>query len=263
MVKLSKSVAIAKLKSLSDRVDQLTSLSTGTPEFGKWERDTNLALLNIFGSASQHVKDFRQIGYWEQGGYDAYKIYFKGGLGKAKALLQSFAEEIQDYWEDEAPRTESNLSQPKEASLSSIRPDHAIFIGHGRSKLWARLKIFIEDDLGIKTITYESESRVGESIVPILEEMLSKASFAVLILTAEDGTADGLKRARQNVIHEAGLFQGRLGFKRAVLLRQRGLEDFSNVAGLQYIDFDGDAIEQTFYELQRVLRREGLPHSPT
>jgi hypothetical protein len=66
------------------------------------------------------------------------------------------------------------------------------------------------------------------------------------------------RRARQNVIHEAGLFQGRLGFRRAVLLKQDGLEDFTNVHGLQYIGFSGDRIDQTFFELGRVLKRERL-----
>lgn len=133
-----------------------------------------------------------------------------------------------------------------------------IFIGHGRSKLWARVKMFLEDDLHIRTVTYESESRVGESIVPVLGKMLDEATFAVLILTAEDETADGELHARQNVIHEAGLFQGRLGFKKAVLLKQDGLEGFTNVDGLQYIPFIGDSIEQTFYELHRVVKREKL-----
>jgi predicted nucleotide-binding protein len=133
-----------------------------------------------------------------------------------------------------------------------------VFIGHGRSPLWARLQLFLENDLRLETMSYESESRVGDSIVPILEKMLDQATFAVLILTAEDETAEGIKRARQNVVHEAGLFQGRLGFRKAVLLKQEGLEDFTNVAGLQYIPFSGDRIEQTFWELQRVLKREGL-----
>lgn len=157
-------------------------------------------------------------------------------------------------------------SSPKESSKSMERLDMVIstvskpkvFIGHGRSVLWARLKIFINDELGLDVISYESESRIGDSIVLILQKMLDEASFAVLILTAEDETAEGTKRARQNVIHEAGLFQGRLGFKKAVLLKQEGLEDLSNVAGLQYIGFQGDRIDQTFYELQRVLKREGL-----
>jgi len=132
-----------------------------------------------------------------------------------------------------------------------------IFIGHGRSKLWARLKVFLQDELNLATVTYESEPRTGESIVPILEKMLDQSTFAVLVLTAEDETANGECRARQNVVHEAGLFQGRLGFKKAVLLVQEGAEEFSNVAGLQYIPFSGDLVEQAFYELQRVLKREG------
>jgi hypothetical protein len=133
-----------------------------------------------------------------------------------------------------------------------------VFIGHGRSVLWARLKMFLEDELNLATVTYESESRVGESIVPVLEQMLDQANFAVLVLSAEDETADGSKRARQNVVHEAGLFQGRLGFKRAVLLIEGGLEGFTNVDGLQHIKFSSNNIEQAFYELQRVLKREGM-----
>mgnify|MGYP003576749308 CR=1 FL=1 len=130
-----------------------------------------------------------------------------------------------------------------------------VFIGHGRSRLWARLKLFLENELGLATLTYESESRTGDSIVPILEKMLDQTTFAVLLLTAEDEGINGGKRARQNVVHEAGLFQGRIGFKRAILLVQEGLEDFSNIAGLQHIPFSDDNVEQTFYELHRVLKR--------
>lgn len=133
-----------------------------------------------------------------------------------------------------------------------------VFIGHGRSPLWARVQIFLERDLKLTAVSYESESHVGESIVGILEKMLEQVDFAILILTAEDETAIGSRRARQNVIHEAGLFQGKLGFRRAVLLKQDGLEEFTNVDGLQYIGFSGDKIDQTFFELQRVLKRERL-----
>lgn len=133
-----------------------------------------------------------------------------------------------------------------------------IFIGHGRSRLWARVQVFLEHDLGLRTINYEAESRIGESIAPILEQFLDQAAFAVLLLTAEDETTQGMKRARQNVVHEIGLFQGKLGFRKVVLLQQDGIEEFSNVAGLQYLPFEGDKIESAFYELRRVLQREGI-----
>ena len=41
--------------------------------------------------------------------------------------------------------------------------------------------------------------------------MLNAASFAFLIMTAEDEHADSTLHARENVVHEVGLFQGKLG----------------------------------------------------
>ncbi len=133
-----------------------------------------------------------------------------------------------------------------------------VFIGHGRNSLWARLQLHLEKDLKLQTVNYESESRVGESITDVFESMMAQATFAVLVLTGEDATAAGQLRARQNVIHEIGLFQGRLGFRKVVLMLQTGLEEFSNVAGLQYIAFEGDRIDQGFYQLRGVLQREKM-----
>ncbi len=160
-----------------------------------------------------------------------------------------------------------SLSEPElQKEFASIKPlpqkkstgSGQIFIGHGRSKLWARLQIFLKDDLNLKTLTFEDESRTSESIINILGEFLDKSSLAILVMTAEDDTEDGKSRARQNVIHEAGLFQGRLGFDRVIILKQDGIEEFSNIAGLQYIPFSGDNIEQCFYELQRKFKKLGL-----
>lgn len=135
-----------------------------------------------------------------------------------------------------------------------------IFIGHGRSKLWARVQIFLKDDLNLQTLVFEDESRTGETIINILDDFLNNSSFAILIMTAEDETSNGTSRARQNVIHEAGLFQGRLGFDKVIILQQEGVEEFSNISGLQYIPFSGDYIEQCFYEIQRKIKKLGLSH---
>jgi hypothetical protein len=45
--------------------------------------------------------------------------------------------------------------------------------------------------------------------------MLDEAGFALLVLTGESERTDGVVLARQNVVHEAGLFQGRLGWRKA------------------------------------------------
>ena len=70
--------------------------------------------------------------------------------------------------------------------------------------------------------------------------------------------ADGRVQARMNVIHEAGLFQGRLGFTKAIVLLEEGCEEFSNIAGLGQIRFPVGNISAEFEEIRRVLEREGL-----
>jgi predicted nucleotide-binding protein len=91
-----------------------------------------------------------------------------------------------------------------------------------------------------------------------LAEMLNEAAFAFLLMTAEDELADGSKRARENVVHEVGLFQGRLGFKRAIVVLEEGCQEFSNISGLGQIRFPKGDISAKYEEIRRVLEREGL-----
>ena len=90
----------------------------------------------------------------------------------------------------------------------------------------------------------------------ILESMLDRAAMAFLIMTGEDETADGKLRARQNVIHEIGLFQGRLGFSHAIVLHEDGAEPFSNLAGIEEIRFPKGKIRETFGDVVAVIKRE-------
>jgi len=89
-----------------------------------------------------------------------------------------------------------------------------------------------------------------------LEEMLDSSSFALLVMTGEDETKDGKTLARQNVVHEAGLFQGKLGFSRAIILLEDGTEEFSNIHGLQQIRFSKGRIRESFGDVLAVLKRE-------
>jgi hypothetical protein len=135
---------------------------------------------------------------------------------------------------------------------------HAVFLGHGHNPLWSRVQLHLRDDLHLSVEVWESVSRAGRHNVEVLKGFLSSCRFAVLIVTGDDTGRDGVVRARQNVIHEIGLFQGRIGFEKVALLEQEGLEGFSNIDGLQRIPFQGIKIEQCFYELDRMLQREGF-----
>jgi predicted nucleotide-binding protein len=103
---------------------------------------------------------------------------------------------------------------------------------------------------------YEIGARAGHAIRDVLESMLANSSFALLVMTAEDETADGTFRTRQNVVHEAGLFQGKLGFHRAIVLLEEGVEQFSNLQGIEYIHFSTGRIQETFGDILATLKRE-------
>ena len=133
-----------------------------------------------------------------------------------------------------------------------------IFIGHGRSLVWRVLKDFIEGTLGLPYEEFNRVPTAGQFTGNRLKEMLDESCMAFLIMTGEDEQADGSLHARENVIHEAGLFQGRLGFEKAIILLEEGCTDFSNIHGLIHIPFPKGNIEAAFEEIRRVLQRESI-----
>jgi predicted nucleotide-binding protein len=131
-----------------------------------------------------------------------------------------------------------------------------VFIGHGRSSLWKNLDSHLHHQHGYQTVAYEHGARAGHTIRDVLEGMLDQSSFAVLVMTGEDEDAAGQLHARENVIHEAGLFQGRLGFPKAVVLLEEGCAEFSNISGVNQIRFHKGNIRETFGDVLATIRRE-------
>jgi predicted nucleotide-binding protein len=130
-----------------------------------------------------------------------------------------------------------------------------VFIGHGRSDSWRRLESHLRTH-SYNVEAYETGARAGHTIRDVLELMLNRSSVAVLVLTGEDETVDGQMRARQNVIHEMGLFQGRLGFHRTFILLEEGCEEFSNIQGIQAIRFAPGNIREAFGDAVAAIKRE-------
>jgi predicted nucleotide-binding protein len=137
-------------------------------------------------------------------------------------------------------------------------PPLVVFIGHGRSQQWRDLKDHLQDQHGYKVEAYEIGARAGHAIRDILSSMLSRSSFAILVMTAEDKQESGLLHPRLNVVHELGLFQGKLGFSRAIVLLEENTEAFSNIQGLHQIRFAKSNIKETFGDVLATLRREFL-----
>lgn len=159
-----------------------------------------------------------------------------------------------------ARRGFSHLGRIGSKSLKRDRDRNmeTVFIGHGHAKEWMELRDFIRDQLGLRCDEFNQVPVAGVTTIERLSAMLDGAVIAFLVLTAEDEMADGKLRARPNVIHEAGLFQGRLGFEKAIVMLEEGCEDFSNIHGLGDIRFPKNNIKAAFPAVQGVLAREGL-----
>ena len=151
----------------------------------------------------------------------------------------------------EAVNLTSEIDRP------TVKAD-AIFVGHGRSEQWRVLKDFLKERLGLSFEEFNRVSPAGISTQERLGEMLDKCGFAFLVFTAEDTHINKTMHARENVIHEAGLFQGRLGWRKAIVVLEDGCEEFSNIVGLGQIRFNKGNIAGCFEEIRRVLEREGL-----
>jgi len=135
-------------------------------------------------------------------------------------------------------------------------PPPTIFIGHGHSPDWRDLKDHLHDLHGYEVVHFEIGARAGHAVRDVLEDMLDRSTFAVLVLTGEDEMATGDLRPRENVIHEAGLFQGKLGFNRAILAVEEGVQPFSNVAGIVQLRYSKGNIKEIIGELLATLKRE-------
>ena len=175
--------------------------------------------------------------------------------GRALTLPFSTAEELVTLME----RAADHIERLSQAPLTRARQvGTRVFIGHGRSLLWRELKDFVADRLNLPYDEFNRVPVAGTTNVDRLSEMLDNAAVAFVVLTAEDERADGSHVARQNVVHEAGLFQGRLGFSRAIVMLEEGCEPFSNIDGLGQLRFPAGQIAAKFEDVRLVLEREGL-----
>lgn len=157
-----------------------------------------------------------------------------------------------------ARKAASHLERKMGQRKSDNRVGTNVFIGHGRSSEWRVLKDFISERLALPYDEFNRVPVAGITNISRLSEMLDAAAIALVIMTAEDERADGKNQARMNVIHEVGLFQGRLGFTKAIVILEDGCEEFSNIQGLGQLRFPTGQISAIFEKVRELLEREGL-----
>lgn len=114
---MTKNEALAKLQRTIDAIPGLQQINRKSPEFEKWQRDAQVAINRVFPNEKDHLEDFENIRYSPgairrsdfrgRGGTPEsdFQTAYVRGLDKAKAILQSMLDEVQDYWQDESAAT--------------------------------------------------------------------------------------------------------------------------------------------------------------
>jgi predicted nucleotide-binding protein len=184
-----------------------------------------------------------------------------GPIITASIQTMSTLEKIRNRVSVFARVVETTLANETENSglptLRTIADGGRIFLGHGHSPVWRDVKDFLQDRLHLPWDEFNHETPAGKSNKDSLGKLLEHACFAFLVMTGEDAHPDG-QHARENVIHEVGLFQGRLGFERAIVLLEDGCWAFSNIDGLGQIRFPKGDVNAKTEEIRQVLEREGI-----
>ena len=197
----------------------------------KWELDSEDEFFAVYPRADQ--ADYRRIlaendlvtraafnvRHWGADTWVAVEAWQAGqGAGQRDSIQAVF---------QTLSRHEADCRLPSQAGdLKSIP---VASIGHGPSQSWRDLRDHLADRHDCLVDAYEVGARGGHAVRDFLQAMPERSSVAFLVLTKEDETAKGKMHARQSVIHETGLFQGKLGFTRAIVLLEDGAEDFSHI----------------------------------
>jgi predicted nucleotide-binding protein len=246
MLAMKKHEAIAKIQRAIDQIDALKKMQRIPLDFIKWQRDTEIALTRIFGEGSRNIKDFKGISYSLSFATDstserAWQSAYEGGLEKARMILQSMIEEIQEYWEDKTLEKDSAVivSDPTPGTLVS----KDIFVIHGHDSGAKEEVARYLTKLGLNPIILHEQANQGRTIIEKFESY-ALVPYAIAIFTPDDVGAsvnnkDNLHpRARQNVLFEFGYFIGKLGRKFVCGLVKEGIEIPSDYSGVLYIPFD-------------------------
>ena len=162
--------------------------------------------------------------------------------------LQRLARDIEQIFEI---RAHSELVMPEQQLLLSAK---RVFISHGHAADWREVQAYIEKDIGLDTLELAQEANQGRTILAKLLESSERCDSAVIVMTGDDLDADGQARARENVIHEIGFFQGKYGLNRIVLLHEEGVNIMSNIQGVVYTPFSKNMVNASFGLLSRELK---------
>lgn len=150
---LTKNKAIAKLQQQINEIEELKNKPNFSPEYKKWHRDTEVAIENIFGQGTRHVKDFSKVQFslMVSTNYtpdSAFREAFLEGLDHARAVLLSLLGEIEEFWDDiPIPAPKNSL-----LAIEKITNRFHLVVRQLRSRHNSRDTISVEDEYDVQDL---------------------------------------------------------------------------------------------------------------
>ena len=165
----------------------------------------------------------------------------------SRAQLQSLIRDIDQIFEIRANSELTTLAKPDTVK-------NRVFITHGRSNDWREVQSYIEKDVKLQTLELAQEPSQGMTIIEKLLTGANRCDSAVIVMSGDDIDSTGQARARENVMHEIGFFQGKYGRAQVILLHEDGVSVPTNLSGVVYVPFPKGTISAGFHVLMRELR---------
>lgn len=232
-----------KLKSIIEEIDSLIAqqVSAGSPAFQAWKVKVERFLIYEYGKESY---EYKQFGHY----HFSLSIYGTGtpqsefiaackrDLLRVKAVFSEYLNELVNT-EVAEDKNQLNYDCSK------------VFIVHGHNGELRESTARILEKQGIKPIILFEQPNQGATIIEKLEKN-NDVGAAICLFSADDvgkeksKTDEGLKdRARQNVVFESGLFIGKLGRNRVIIIADKTIEMPSDLQGVVYTDSSNWAFE--------------------
>lgn len=231
------------------------------------KRRAKMILTQIFGAASQYIKDLERIHFlptmaWSGMEDSWYDRSWDSGVAKATNLLNTIQEEVEFKQAEETQQETSNpIAAPQTATTIESKQ---VFIVHGHDEEMKISVARVLEKLGLEPIILHEQADQGRTVI---EKFVghSDVPFAVVLFSPDDFAyqknakpESARPRARQNVVLELGFFLGKLGRNRVLpLFRQApNFELPSDYAGVLFKPFDDHGAWR--FELTKELNAAGI-----
>lgn len=240
-----------KLEKLISEIDDLKENNTVSRSTAvqAWKKKCIRFLSNTFGESSVELREFDKIRFGLMVMTD-----FTTKEDEMNALLRGLEQAssfLNDILADLA-------TKQKIADGENVRDK--VFIVHGHDSALKYQVANLLRKIGLPPIILHEQINASDTIIEKLEKYGAEAAAAVILFTPDDfgnvGTEEERrKRARQNVVFEAGYFMGLLGRDKTILIvTDSTIELPGDLQGVVYTN--NQSVE---FAIARELKSMGLP----